>query len=614
MLFQVPRAKESPLISSQLPRKSANSGRRARRTPRTRFGQSRGSVIAASLLAAVAILFAPAGASPATPAEFDGFVDQFIEGWYAFRPVAATQAGIHKHDAAWSGHTRELIEAEIVRLKGAHERLKTMAPAGLDTARTVDREILLARIQGEILDLETIRPWEKNPNYYVDMVTDGIYNLMARSFAPAPERLASVIARENQIGSVLAASLENLVNPPRVWTTVAIEQAGGAVEFFRTSVPAAFTEVTDPNLLADFEASNAAAIRDLESYIKFLQESVLPAANGSYQLGEVNFQARLLHDEMCDIPIFRLEKTGEEHLKALQSEVGAVASAIDKDKTPAELFRILSIDHPKPSELVSTTNSLLEDLRSFCVTKDLVTIPGEERCRAMATPTFMRDFLFAAMDTPGPFEKKGREAWYFVTPPDSRKSAIEQDDAMRFFNRYSLPVVSMHEAWPGHYLQFLRSEKATSKVRRVFGSASFSEGWGLYCEQMMLDQGWGDNDPRYKLFQLRLALLRACRYLVSIRMHTGRMTQEQAVEFFVKEGFTERVDAEREARRGTLDPTYLVYQLGKLQIQKARDDYKRFRGASFSLKEFHDRLLSEGEPPMKLLRRLLMPGDKGTLL
>ncbi|MDZ4803685.1 MAG: DUF885 domain-containing protein [Candidatus Eisenbacteria bacterium] len=573
--------------------------------------------LALSCLAACLILapfISPRPTLAATRAEFDGFVDQFIDGWYAFRPVEATRAGVHRHDMAWSGYTRESIEAEIVRLKGAHERLNALAPAGLDTARVVDRDILLGRIQGEILDLETIRPWEKNPGYYVDMVTEGIYNLIARSFAPAPERLASVIARENQISGVLAASLENLVNPPRIWTQVSIEQAKGAVEFLKTAVPAAFADVTDPKLRADFEASNAMAIRDLESYVQFLEGSVLPAANGSYQLGEVNFQAKLLHEEMCDIPIYRLEKIGEEHLKALQSEVGAVAAAIDKDKTPAELYRILSIDHPKPSDLVATTNSLLEDLRSFCVTKNLVSIPGEERCRAVATPEFMRNFLFAAMDSPGPFETKGREAWYFVTPPDPGKTAIEQDDAMRLFNRYSLPILSMHEAWPGHYLQFLRGEQTSSKVRRVFGSASFSEGWGLYCEQMMLEQGWGDGDPRYKLFQLRLALLRSCRYLVAIRMHTGQMTMEEAVEFFMKEGYTERIDAEREARRGTLDPTYLVYQLGKLQIHKARDDYKRFRGAAFTLKEFHDRLLSFGEPPVKLLRRLLMPGDKGTLL
>lgn len=568
----------------------------------------------AVLLAFASPCLHPAAAEAATRAEFDGFVDQFLDGWYAFRPVDATRAGLHQHDGAWSGYTRDSIEAEVLRLKGAHDRLKAMTPAGLDSARVVDRDILLSRIQGEILDLETIRPWEKDPNYYVDMVTEGIYNLIARSFAPAAERMSSVIARENQLGTVLAASLENLVNPPKIWTQVSIEQARGAVEFMKTAVPAAFQDVSDTNLRADFEASNALAIRDMESYIQFLEGSVLPVSNGSYQLGEVNFQARLLYEEMCDIPIFRLEKIGEEHLKALQAEVAAVASAIDKDKTPAELFRILSIDHPKPSELVATTDLLLEDLRAFCVTKQLVSIPGEERCRAVATPEFMRDFLFAAMDTPGPFETKGREAWYFVTPPDPTTSSLEQDDVMRFFNRYSLPILSMHEAWPGHYLQFLKGEKTTSKVRRVFGSASFSEGWGLYCEQMMLEQGWGDNDPRYKLFQLRLALLRACRYLVAIRMHTGQMTMDEAVTFFMEDGYAERVDAEREARRGALDPTYLVYQLGKLQIQKARDDYKRFRGASFTLKDFHDRLLSFGEPPMKLLRRLLMPGDKGTLL
>jgi uncharacterized protein (DUF885 family) len=583
-----------------------HTGPSARRRP---FALSR-------LRLAIAVIAAllPASAGAATKAEFDGFVDRFLDGWYAFRPVEATRAGIHQHDGAWNGYTRESIDAEVARLDGALTALKAMAPAGLDSARIVDRDILLARLQGEILDLKSIRRWENDPNYYVEMVTEGLYNIMSRSYAPAPERLAALVAREKQVGAVLAASLENIVNPPRIWTTVAIEQAEGAIEFLKSALPAAFADVTDPALRAEFEASNAAAIRDMTGYVQYLKDAVLPAANGDWRLGEVNFQQKLLLDEMCDIPIFRLEKLGQEHLKSLQLEVVSVASAIDREKTPAELFRILSTDHPRPSELVPTTEALLEDLRTFCVSRGIVTVPGEERCRAVATPEFMRDFVFAAMDTPGPFETKGREAYYFVTPPDATKPALEQDEAMRLFNRYSLPIVSMHEAWPGHYLQFLKAERAGSKVRKVFGSSSFSEGWGLYCEQMMLDQGWGGNDPKYKLFQLRLALLRACRYLVSIRMHTGEMTMEQAVDFFMKEGYAERVDAEREARRGTLDPMYLVYQLGKMQILKARDDYKRHKGASFDLKEFHDRLLSEGEPPMKLLRRLMMPGDKGTLL
>jgi uncharacterized protein (DUF885 family) len=567
-------------------------------------------------LAALSLLaFLPAAPAPAaTPREFDAFVDQFIEGWYAFRPVDATRDGIHRHDALFAGYDRPGIDAEVARLTAAAKTLEAMKPAGLDSARVVDRDILLSRIQGEILSLSRIRRWEKDPNFYVDMVTEGVYLLTARPFAPAEERLKSVIARQKAAAEVLGAALENVVNPPRVWTQVAIDQSKGAIEFFRIAVPAAFADVSDPTLRAEFESSTATVVRDLESWVGYLEQALLPAANGDWRLGEVHFQALLEYEEMCDIPVFRLARIGEDHLKTLQLEAKTVAAAIDPEKTPAELFRILSIDHPKPADLVPTTASLLENLRAFCVEKNIATIPDGPACNVRATPEFMRSTLFAALDSPGPFETRGLEANYFVTPPDASLSPIAQDDHMRIFNRYSLPIISMHEAWPGHFLQLRRNADSSSKVRKVFGSASFSEGWGLYVEQMMLDEGWGDRDPKYRLFQVRLALLRACRYLAAIRMHTGQMTQEEAVQFFMTEGFQERIDAEREARRGTMDPMYLSYQLGKLQILKFRSDYQRFRGPDYTLKEFHDRLLGEGSPPVKVLRRILMPGDKGTLL
>lgn len=562
----------------------------------------------------LAVLVSASPARSATPREFDTFVDQFLDAWYAFRPVQATADGIHRHDAVFAGYDRAGIEAEVARLTAAARTLEAMKPAGLDSTRVVDRDILLSKIQAEILQLSKIRRWEKDPNFYLDMVMDGVYLLTARPFAPVEERLRSVVAREKAAGEVLGAALENVVNPPRVWTQVAIDQAKGGIEFFKTAVPAAFSDVTNAALRDELTASTAAVVRDLESYVGYLEQALLPAANGDWRLGEVDFQALLEYDEMCDIPVFRLERIGEDHLKALQLEAKTVAASIDPEKTPAELFRILSVDHPKPSDLVAAATATLENLRRFCIEKNIVTIPGDEKCTVMATPEFMRSYIFAALDSPGPFEKKGLPANYFVTPPDPSLSLLAQDDHMRMFNRYSLPIISMHEAWPGHYLQLLRNAETTSKVRKVFGSTSFSEGWGLYVEQMMLDEGWGDRDPKYRLFQVRLAMLRACRYLAAIRMHTGRMSQEEAVQFFMKEGLQERVDAEREARRGTLDPMYLSYQLGKLQLLKFRTDYQRHRGANYTLKEFHDRVLGEGSPPVKVLRRILIPGDKGTLL
>jgi uncharacterized protein (DUF885 family) len=567
-----------------------------------------------TVLIAVLAVFS-AGPSTAAPAgDFDRLVDRYLAGYYAFRPGRATQDGVHEHDALLAGFRREEIAAETARLRSTLAELEALKPAGLDSTRRVDHAILTAHLQAELLELENIRRWEKDPNYYVDLVSDAIYALAARSFAPPADRMKSVIGRERMIGTVLASAIENLSNPPRIWTEVAIEQAEGGIEFLKVTVPEAFSSVADTALKTEFNAANDQAIRELQGFVNYLREDLLPASRGDFRLGPELFEKKLQYEEMCEVPLYRLERYGEEELTNLQKRIELTAAAIEAGKTPRDLFRVLSTDHPSPARLVPETERLLESLRQFCVDKNIVTFPSEERVGVRATPEFMRSYVFAAMDAPGPFETKGREAFYFVTPPATSWDRSTQDDHMRTYNRYALPIVSMHEAYPGHFLQFQWNERTTSKVRKVFGCTSFSEGWGLYCEGMMLDEGYENNDPRYRLFQLRLALLRTCRYLVGIRMHTGSMTYEQAVDFFIKEGYQERVNAEREARRGTSDPTYLVYQLGKMQILKLREDYKRFRGSQFTLKEFHDRLLAHGSPPVKLLRTILMPGDKGTVL
>jgi hypothetical protein len=212
------------------------------------------------------------------------------------------------------------------------------------------------------------------------------------------------------------------------------------------------------------------------------------------------------------------------------------------------------------------------------------------------------------MDSPGPFERTATEAYFYVTPPDAEWDARRREDHLSFYNRFALPIIAIHEVYPGHYYQYLALKRQPSRIRTVLSSGAFVEGWAHYCEQMMLDEGFGGNNPKLRLAQLNLALLRLCRYLVGLRMHTAGMTYEQGVEFFVREGYQERVNAEREARRGTLDPTYLVYTLGKMEILKLREEWKTRLGPSFNLGEFHDRLLSFGMPPIKVIR-LAMIGE-----
>jgi hypothetical protein len=312
---------------------------------------------------------------------------------------------------------------------------------------------------------------------------------------------------------------------------------------------------------------------------------------------------------MVDEPLDQLLAQGYTELHRLQHEFVAVAHGIDKSKTPREVYAQISQDHPKPDELLSSVKGVLNHLKDICTTKGIVTIPSEDELKVEETPPFMRALTFASMDAPGPFERVAKEAYYHVTLPEKDWDAKKTEEHMRFFCRGDLINTSVHEAYPGHYVQGLWMKQAPSKTRKLLYCGTNSEGWAHYCEEMMADEALAEGDKKLKLVQLHDALLRVCRYIVGIRMHTQKMSLSEAVAFFEKEGYQEHANAEREAKRGTMDPTYLVYTLGKLQILQLREDYKKAKGDQFSLKEFHNNFLAQGCPPLKLVRQALL-GDK----
>ncbi|MCA1555593.1 MAG: DUF885 family protein, partial [Acidobacteria bacterium] len=362
---------------------------------------------------------------------------------------------------------------------------------------------------------------------------------------------------------------------------------------------------------AEFEASNEDVIRALSAFRDWLRTELLPRSNGDYAIGAENYRRKLLYEEMVETPLAQLVREGERELRRTQNEMRAVAEEIAPGRDVASVFRALGREHPSADGLVGETRAELDRIRAFVRTQNILTLPASENLQVSETPEYARSTSFASMDTPGAFERVATEAYYYVTPPDPAWDARRREEHLSFYNRYSLPIVSIHEVYPGHYYQLLAARRTTSRVRAAFGSASFIEGWGHYCEQMMLDEGFGGNNPKLKLAQLGAALSRLCRYLVGLKMHTQGMSYEQGVEFFMREGYMERANAEREARRGTLDPTYLVYTLGKMEILKLREDYRQRAGASFRLGEFHDRLLAHGSPPVKILRMALL-GDESS--
>jgi len=564
----------------------------------------------------ILLIFAWAGTIAAQngDAQFVRLADRFFdEVLFRYDPAQATAQGFHQYDEQLPSRSRAEIQGQVAALKKWEAEVHNFDARGLSAFMAADRQLMLSQIQSLRFNLETLRFWEKNPDVYSSGATNAIFVIMSRKFAPPTERLKSVLARERLIPRSLVAARENLTNPPRVYTEIALQQLPGMVGFFQKDVPEAFRGVTDVALKAEFRKANQTTIDALRSYQAWLMSDLLPRSHGEFRIGAENYRKKLLYDEMVDTPLDRLLEIGYQDLKRNQAEFRRVARQIDAKRTPEQILTELERDHPPAEKLLAAFQMALGGLRSFIETRHIVTIPSPVPPTVEETPPFMRALTTASMDTPGAYEKVAKEAFFNVTLPEAGWSAPQVEEYLEDFNRGTIISTAVHEAYPGHYTQFLWLENLPTKVRKILGCSSNAEGWAHYSEQMMLEEGYGNGDLRLRLGQLQDALLRDARYIVGIQMHTGQMTVDQATDFFIKEGYQPRPIAEKEAKRGTSDPTYLVYTLGKLEILKLRDDYKNKKGAQFSLAEFHDSFLKQGTAPLKLVRRALLANDTPVL-
>ncbi len=555
----------------------------------------------------------PMTTNTAPNASFNQLVDEFFTESFKHNPSTATYQGVHDYDTQLEDYSAAEVARQVQFLKEFAQKFTQVDPKTLSPSDASDREILLSNINSGLHELENIRQWEKNPDRYSSGITQSVFTIMARNFAPQDERLKLVIAREKLMSKVFDDARANLKNPPKIYTQIAIEQIPGIVSFFKNDLPAAFKEVKDEKVLADFKASNQVVMDALEKYGKFLKEELLPKSNGDFRIGADNYRKKLLYDEMVDLPLERLLEIGEANLRANQEAYTKTAALLDAKKTAAQILAEQAKDHPTPEKLLDTFRGTLSGLVKFIEDKKIITIPSPVPPILEETPPFERATTFASMDTPGPFETKAKEAYFNVTLPEKNWKPAQVAEHMAGFNYGTIIATAIHEAYPGHYTQFLWVPKAPSKVRKLLGAASNAEGWAHYCEQMMLDEGYGNNDPKLRLGQLQDALLRNARYMVGIKMHTGQMTYEQAIDYFVKEGYQSKANGEREVKRGTSDPTYLYYTLGKLQILKLREDYKKLRGDKFTLQEFHDEIMKQGFPPIKIIRKAMLGNDSPVL-
>ena len=559
------------------------------------------------------------GAADALRKLADEYFDQV---YFHYAPSNGTLEGFHQYDAQLEDFSRAAVDRETADQKRFEGRFDAIPADQLDLTSQGDLELLLGNIHSRLLSLNTIRLWEKDPDQYSSGISNSAFVLMERKFASPDDRLRSLVAREKLMPAALDAARENLKNPPRIYTEIALEQLPDIISFFQSDVPAAFKEAANEQLKAEFSQSNNAVIAALRSYQSWLRKDVLPRSHGDFRFGAETYSKLLLYDEMVDTPLPRLLQIGYADLHQNQLEFNRIAREVDPHRTAREVLAELGRDHPAPDHLLQSFSQTFQGLIQFIQEKHIVDIPSPVRPTLENTPPFMRATTTASMDTPGPFEKVSTEAFFNVTVPDPHAAAQQTEQLMAQFNRGTIISTAIHEAYPGHYVQFLWVPQAPSKVRKLLGASTNDEGWAHYCEQMMLDQGYGQpgtgaRDARdakmIRLGQLQDALLRDARFIVGIQMHTGGMTFDQAVKFFVDEGYETHAGGLVETKRGTTDATYLYYTLGKLQILKLRADLEKKEGAQFSLRQFHDDFLKQGFPPIKIVRRALLGDTSPTL-
>jgi uncharacterized protein (DUF885 family) len=584
---------------------------------KTRLGKCAGVLI--SLIAAGAILPAGGAALGLTPdssggadSQFRAMVARFIDSDLRIHPERATEDGDHRFDRQLSSFSPPAIAARIRHArdwKTCFSRWRSP----LSSSNEADREWLVASLDEELLWNEEVKFYRSDPGTY--MPTSAVNSLIKRDFAPAAQRMGSVAARERAALGILAQARVNL-NPAstsKVAVDIALQQMPATIDFFRHDVVLAFAQVPDTAAKRDFISANDALIAGIISYQRWLQ-GFRAKASGGIRLGPHAFRRMLADDDMVDTSPERLNQLGREELARLQEQFKRTAALIDRHRAPEEVFKSLSRQHPGPSALIATVSAGLSDLRAYVIEHHLATIASSQQPLVRETPPFARATTFASTDTPGPLEKGELAAYFYVTLPDPSWPPQRREQLLEFFSAPAISNTSVHEVYPGHFVQFLDNRNNPDLVRSLYYSGANIEGWAFYCEQMMLDEGLHNGAAEYRLAQLQMALQRVCRYLVAIAMHTGSMSLAQAADFFRANAYMTPNNAMMEALRGTQDPGYLRYQLGKFMILKLREDVKRKQGASFDLGKFHDAFLAQGGVPIKLIARAMLGPDSGRAL
>jgi len=550
-----------------------------------------------------------AAVPPAAPAadagpQFRALAQQFFNETFAESPIQATALGIHAHDRQLNDMSAAAIAQRIARAKVYLAQFQAIDPASLSADDALDRTLILNAIQDELLSSETLAEWRHNPNAYTEIASFGIFQLISRDFAPLDVRMRDAIAREAAIPNLLAQAQANLTSVDVATKEIAQEQAAGSASFFRDTVAQAFAAVNDPSLQTRLKVSNAAVIDAFNKYAAFIG-ALKP--QGTFAIGRDAYEKRLQYEDALNMPVETYLAYGQRWLAQTRAWFLRTARRIDPHRSPAQIYASLAAAHPSPGALVQTAQNDLVRLRSFVETHHIVTLPSDADIKVIPTPPFQRAFITAAESSPGALETNVTQAYYFVTPVDPSWPAARQAGFLAQFNDYQFPIISAHEIYPGHFTNFsIERHLPLSLTRKILSSSEFAEGWAHYDEQMVVDEGWGNGDPRVRLAQLEEALLRECRYVAGVKLHTQGWTLQQAEQLFQRQCFQPSAVALEETLRATQDPMYGYYTLGKMMILKLRSDYKKMMGSAYTLQKFHDALLAHGDPPLPLVRPMIL--------
>jgi uncharacterized protein (DUF885 family) len=545
---------------------------------------------------------------------FNHFVDDYLAYLHEVHPTSATLDGVHTHDDLLEDLSRQGVEQDTRALSGFARRLQDINASDLTPVERAEQPMVASNIQARMLELEQTRTWERNPQIYADTLCSSIAGQVVFSHAPLSERARRVLSKLRQTPRLVQAARDNIKDPPGIFVKVGLETFRGALKFIHEDLPKAFSALDDMHLLGDLADASTEAAQSIGSYIQYLDEELAPKARGSFRLGREMFEKKLRLDESITMDADRLLAIALRELKSTQEEFRVVAGRLNGGD-PIAAWRKAKEDHPPPGGLAQAGQDQLEELMTFVDRHAIITRPAAEPVIVAPTPDFFR-WTFASMWVPGPFEQKPTSAYYYLTDVDPSWSAEKKEEHLRDFSYPTLWSISIHEVFPGHFLHFQHLRRVESKVRKsiMFAPSSFVEGWAHYCEQMMVEAGFRRQDQTLKLGQLAESLIRLARFIVSIRLHVEDMSVEQGMRFFRDEAFLEEGTARREAERGTFDPTYLVYSVGKLMLLKLRHDFKEQQGPKYSQRAFHDQLLANGTATFPVQRQLMLGDSAGDLL